>query len=87
MKRIIILLVVLIFNSNGVDRITKLEIRKVDFSITTIIRVNCNDFEKYFGKEIKTDVVKYPNGPYSRDPVYNLTNPVISHFFPLMPNE
>ncbi len=49
----------LLFNNcgNGSVKIEKIELRSVDFGITSIINVGCEDFEHYFGKEIDTTLI------------------------------
>ena len=37
--------------------IKKIEIKKVDFEINTVFRIDCNDFENSFKKELKSIIV------------------------------
>ena len=38
--------------------VKKIEIKKVDFDLTSVISVNCDDFENYFKGEVKTSVIE-----------------------------
>jgi hypothetical protein len=40
------------------NEIEKIEIYKVDFDRTSIVRVDCNDFQSFFKKLVKNSVVK-----------------------------
>ena len=58
MKTLIISLLLYFFdfcsNPNPINRI---EIKKVDFEISSIFKINCNNFESYFSDDIKSIII------------------------------
>ncbi|HQB19502.1 MAG: hypothetical protein ACOXZH_07925 [Bacteroidales bacterium] len=57
-KNILIVIIFAIIGCTEDIPIKKIEIRKVDFAITSIITVDCNNLENYFKEELETIIIE-----------------------------
>ena len=57
-KNILIAIMITMIGCTEDISIKKIEIRKVDFAITSIIAVDCNNLESYFKEELDTVIIE-----------------------------